>query len=50
VFLCEFLKVKRMVKAELATVGLYVLASLLVWTAFYAWSWWTTGGTQKKDM
>jgi hypothetical protein len=33
-----------MVKAQLAIVGLYALASLLIWTAFYAWHWWATYG------
>ncbi len=33
-----------MAKAQLAIVGLYALSSLLIWTSFYTWNWWTTGG------
>jgi len=31
-----------MVKVQLAIVGLYALASLLILTSFYNWHWWTT--------
>ncbi len=33
-----------MVKVQLAIVGLYALGSLLIWTSFYNWHWWTTWG------
>jgi hypothetical protein len=33
-----------MVKVQLAIVGLYALAALLILTAVYNWHWWTTWG------
>jgi hypothetical protein len=33
-----------MVKVQLAIVGLYALASLLILTSFYNWHWWKTWG------
>ncbi len=33
-----------MVKVQLAIVGLYAAGSLLIWTAFYNWHWWTIWG------
>jgi hypothetical protein len=33
-----------MAKIQLAIVGIYALALLLIWTSFYNWHWWTLWG------